>query len=157
MTLGESVVRSEAQKAARRKYEQSEKGKAAKKRHDAAYIASGGRAKTEERRSAKPLSEARKEARRRWAKRNPEFYAADRSMRRALYRNASDFDRFALIEAMKLARLRKKLSGFSWHVDHIVPVSKGGDGSFSNIQVVPAKWNRRKSNKHTKTFFNVLA
>jgi hypothetical protein len=146
-------VRSEAQKAARRKYEQSPKGKAAKKRHEASYIASGGRSATEQRRSEKPLSDARKAARLRWAKLNPEFYAADRALRRSLYRNASEIDRFALVEAMKLSRLRQKVFGFSWHVDHIIPVSKGGTSEAKNIQVVPEIWNKRKSNKHAKRFF----
>lgn len=146
-------MRNEAQKASRLKYEHSEKGKAAKQRHEAAYKASGGRAKTEERRAEKPISEARKAARLRWAKRNPEYAAANRSARRALYRNASEFDRFVLIEAMKLARLRQQIFGFSWHVDHVVPVSKGGTSEALNLQVVPAVWNQRKSNKHTKRFF----
>jgi hypothetical protein len=146
-------VRNEAQKASRRKYEQSEKGKIAKQRHETAYKESGGRALTEKRRSEKPISEARKVARLSWAKRNPEYFAANKSLRRTLYHTASDFDQFVLIEAMKLARLRRQLFDFEWHVDHVIPVSKGGTSEANNLQVVPAIWNRRKSNKHTEKFF----
>jgi 5-methylcytosine-specific restriction endonuclease McrA len=147
-------VRTEAQKEARRKYEASDKGKAAKKRHDANYVASGGRAKTEQRRAEKPISEARKEARKRWAKANRAYYTADRSFRRSLERDLSEFDRFVLLEAVSLAKLRKEEVGGNWHVDHIVPVSKGGTARADNLQVVPAVWNRQKSNLHTKRFFN---
>lgn len=147
-------MRTEAQKEARRKYEASDKGKAAKKRHDANYVASGGRAKTEQRRAEKPISEARKEARKRWAKANRAYYTADRSFRRSLERDLSEFDRFVLLEAVSLAKLRKEEVGGNWHVDHIVPVSKGGTARADNLQVVPAVWNRQKSNLHTKRFFN---
>ena len=147
-------MRTEAQKEARRKYEASDKGKAAKKRHDANYVVSGGRAKTEQRRAEKPISEARKEARKRWAKANRAYYTADRSFRRSLERDLSEFDRFVLLEAVSLAKLRKEEVGGNWHVDHIVPVSKGGTARADNLQVVPAVWNRQKSNLHTKRFFN---
>lgn len=147
-------MRTEAQKESRRKYEASEKGKAAKKRHEAAYKASGGRAKAEGRRSQKPISQARKSARMRWAKSNQEYFTANRAFRRSLERNLSELDRFVLLEAVSLAKLREKMVGGSWHVDHIIPVSKGGTNSADNLQVVPAQWNRQKSNVHTQRFFN---
>ena len=147
-------MRTEAQKESRRKYEASEKGKAAKRRHEEVYKASGGRTKVEHRRSQQPISTARKAARVKWAKSNNEYFAANRAFRRSLERNLSELDRLVLLEAVSLARLREKMVGGSWHVDHIVPVSKGGNNTFNNLQVVPAVWNRRKSNVHTQRFFN---
>jgi len=135
-------VRNEAQKLAKRKYEQSEKGKEAKKRHEAAYVASGGRAAAELRRAVKPLSEPRKNARLKYA-----------VIKRTADKNLSELDVFVLSEAISLAKLREKMLGIKWHVDHIIPVSKGGASNYANIQVVPALWNRRKSNKHTGMFF----
>lgn len=64
-----------------------------------------------------------------------------------------DFSKFVLREAVHLRKLREVSTGFKWHVDHIHPVSKGGVGAFDNIQVVPALWNRQKSNKHSERFF----
>ncbi len=46
-------------------------------------------------------------------------------------------------------RLQDKL-GIPFHVDHIVPLSKGGLHHPSNLQVVPASWNRSKHNRHTE-------
>ena len=148
-------MRTEAQKEARRRYEASDKGKAARKRHEAAYVASGGRAETEKRRAAKPLSSARKQARARWSKANKDYYSADRSFRRSLERDLSEFDKFVLLESFHVARLRESFTGEKWHVDHVVPVSKGGSSKASNLQVVPARWNRSKSNKHSLRFFAV--
>jgi hypothetical protein len=147
-------VRNEAQKASRRKYSQSEKGKAASKRHEAAYIASGGRAAAEERRKEKPISEARKQARKKWATNNKDYFSKDRAIRRSLERNLSEFDRFVLDEAFKLAKLRESVFGSKWEVDHIIPVSKGGTAVSDNIQVVPRLWNKRKSNLHTQRFYS---
>lgn len=146
-------MRTEAQKASRKRYDQSEKGKAAKKRHDATYMASGGRAVSEAKRSEQPLSEARKAARARWAKRNLVYHAASRSKRRAADRQLSVDDFWVLQEAVSLARLREQIVGGKWHVDHIIPISKGGTSSPDNLQVVPAYWNRKKSNKHSEHFF----
>jgi ribosomal protein S12 len=148
-------VRSEAQKAARRKYEQSEKGKAARKRHEAAYRASGGRAEVEKRRSNKPVSAARKAARVRWAKsaEGKAWFAENQATRRKLEKGIDGEDKFLIVEAYRLAKLRETVTGILWHVDHIIPISKGGMHTISNIQVVPAFWNRQKSNKHTEKFF----
>jgi len=46
------------------------------------------------------------------------------------------------------ARLKNKL-GIEFHVDHILPLSLGGLHHPSNLQVVPALWNRRKHNRNT--------
>lgn len=144
---------SESQKAAKQKYYSSEKGKAQKRKEDAAYVASGKRAITEAKREAKPISEARKQARKNWAERNKHYFAADRAKRRSLERSLSDFDSWVLLEAMLLSRIREQMCGGVWHVDHIVPISKGGLSTHDNLQVVPASWNRKKSNKHTERFF----
>lgn len=145
-------MRSEAQKEARRRYEVSDKGRAAKRRHEEAYKASGGRSATEARRKSVPLSDARRAAREKWAKNNQAYFTAMRSYRRTLEKELNPFEFWVLQEAVSLARLRESMVGGRWHVDHIVPVSKGGDSRPDNLQVVPAIWNRRKSNVHAKRF-----
>lgn len=35
-----------------------------------------------------------------------------------------------------------------WHVDHIMPISKGGNDTADNVRVICATCNRRKNNKH---------
>ena len=146
-------MRTEAQKAARKRYEQSEKGKAAKRRHESAYAESGGRSAAELRRSTKPVSEARKAARQRWANEHQAYFTAMRAKRRHLEKSLNQHDFWIYEEAVLLSRLREKLLGGQWHVDHIIPVSKGGASTPDNLQVVPAYWNRKKSNKHTERFF----
>jgi hypothetical protein len=138
--------------AIKRRYYSSEKGKAQKKKDDAAYIASGKRAVVESFRSKKPLSEARKKAKQKYSKANNEYFAANRARRRSLEKGLSEFDQFVLFEAFSLARLRKNMLGTNWHVDHIRPVSKGGTSEAYNLQVVPAKWNQSKGTKE-KLFF----
>jgi CRISPR/Cas system Type II protein with McrA/HNH and RuvC-like nuclease domain len=135
-------MRTERQKEQRRKYEASEKGKLAKRRHEEAYKTSGGRAKAEEKRSNKPLSEARKACKLKY-----------QLVRRSNERSLNEIDSLVLLEAIDLCKLRNIVLGGIWHVDHIAPVSKGGTSSFDNLQVVPGLWNRKKSNKHTGRFF----
>ena len=126
----------------KRKYYASEKGKVQKRKEEEAYALSGGRAESEKRRSTKPLSEARKLAKLKY-----------QLMRSSSEKQLDEFDSFVLAGAVCLCKLRTKLTGRFWHVDHIIPVSKGGTSTPDNLQVVPAFWNRKKSNKHTERFF----
>lgn len=53
-------------------------------------------------------------------------------------------------EALCLAKLRKKIFGFAWDVDHIIPLQAKnccGLHIWSNLQVIPATVNRSKGNK----------
>jgi hypothetical protein len=127
---------------AKRRYYQSEKGKVQNRKEEIAYSASGGRANSEKRRALRPLSEPRKMAKLRY-----------QLAKRVFEQNLSEIDGLVVIEAVDLAKRRKELTGYDWHVDHIIPVSKGGLTAADNLQVVPAKWNRSKSNKHTQRFW----
>jgi hypothetical protein len=129
-------------KEAKRKYYSSDRGKAQKLKDDEAYAASGGRAKADARRAEKPISTARKVAK-----------LKHQLMRRSSEKQLSEFDEFVLKEAVRLCKARTTKLGLQWHVDHIIPVSRGGTSCASNLQVVPARWNQQKSNKHSERFF----
>ena len=76
------------------------------------------------------------------------------SKRRAIVKKASTKLTFTEEQLIKQyyehsVRLKNKL-GIEFHVDHIVPLSIGGLHHPSNLQVVPARWNKRKHNRNTK-------
>jgi 5-methylcytosine-specific restriction endonuclease McrA len=79
--------------------------------------------------------------------------ALRKAKHRALEKAMTDFDKFVYKQAFHLRKQREKLFGTKWHIDHIVPVSKGGTNEYINFQVVPAKWNLDKSNYHTEKYF----
>ena len=67
----------------------------------------------------------------------------------------SEWDEFVFEEAIRLSVLREKVTGFKWHVDHIVPLNHKhacGLHVASNFQVVPASWNVKKGNRNMAVF-----
>lgn len=91
---------------------------------------------------------------RRYQKQNPHIFAKIGAKRRAakLQRTPAwltDIDRERIGNEYKLAALLTKVTGSSWHVDHIVPLQGkmvSGLHVPSNLRVLPATENIRKSN-----------
>jgi 5-methylcytosine-specific restriction endonuclease McrA len=69
--------------------------------------------------------------------------------RRAKIRNAvpDDFDRFAVLAMYRLAQKLTRLMGVEMHVDHIVPISKGGRHNICNLQILAGRLNLAKRAK----------
>lgn len=99
--------------------------------------------------------EARKKARAKWDQLNPGKTTAakaknrvERSFRVPAWLTEDDI--WMIEQAYELAALRTKMFGFAWHVDHIIPLTgKKVSGLHvpSNLRVIPAAENLRKSNK----------
>ena len=81
------------------------------------------------------------------------------AIRRALKFRATirltELDKFVINEMYSLAQLRTEQTGFLWHVDHIVPLTKGGLHKPTNLQVVPASWNQSKGNRNCDVYNRV--
>ena len=88
-----------------------------------------------------------------WRKDNPDKLVANTRRRFASKLNATPkwANDFFIKEIYHLARLRTKMLGYQWHVDHIVPLrSKQVCGLHveNNLQVIPARENLSKHNTY---------
>ena len=85
---------------------------------------------------------------RRWKELNPGQFRATQARRRARKRGAevglTVFEQAAVLAQYVIARARTMQTGIQHHVDHIIPLSKGGKHHPFNLQVLTAAENRRK-------------
>lgn len=67
---------------------------------------------------------------------------------------STEEDQWVFEEAALLAKLREKMLGGKWHVDHLYPLQGklvSGLHVMDNLQVVPASFNLRKLNRYNPT------
>ena len=90
-----------------------------------------------------------------WSQNKPKRASYQAKRRAALLQRTPSWltedDLWIIEEAYKLAALRTQILGFSWHVDHIIPLQgKHVSGLHvpTNIQVIPGSDNVRKHNSY---------
>ncbi len=81
-----------------------------------------------------------------WAT-HPECRIENRNRRRAAEGKCSIKDTKMIKAIYVMARRVSSCTGIKFDVDHIIPISRGGAHAPSNMQILPARINRRKSNK----------
>jgi hypothetical protein len=94
-----------------------------------------------------------------WKVANPDKLQAIDARRRAarLHRTPAwltEDDHWMMEQAYDIAQKRTKLFGFSWHVDHVIPLQGklvSGLHVPHNMQVIPARDNCSKANSFTTT------
>ena len=99
--------------------------------------------------------EKRVVARKKWAAANPANDLAAKAKNRQARKQRvptwlSAEDTWLMAQAYELAALRTKLFGFTWHVDHIIPLNGrtvSGLHVPTNLQVIPGVENLRKGNR----------
>lgn len=88
-----------------------------------------------------------------WQRNNPDRARVNASARRAVSEAATPSwaEKFFMEEAYALARLRTKITGIKWNVDHIVPLVSEkvcGLHAHTNLAVITAAENFRKQNHY---------
>lgn len=91
-----------------------------------------------------------------WAAANPHKRSAIEARRRAAKLQRTPVwltadDQWIIEQAYELAAIRTAVFGFSWHVDHIIPLQGKTVSGFHtplNLRVIPGVENLRKHNRH---------
>lgn len=125
-----------------------------------AEIDKKARIRTAEWRSENPNHEGIKISKKEYKKRNPGKVRSDTVKRRTLKAKRtpswmSKDDLWMIEQAYELAAIRTKIFGFSWHVDHVIPLTgKTVSGLHvpNNLQVIPWIDNVKKSNKFNELY-----
>jgi 5-methylcytosine-specific restriction endonuclease McrA len=90
---------------------------------------------------------------RKWRRENPEKSRQSNANNRANRKkaegtfSASDVSRLLLAQGKKCAECKCRLSSTEYHVDHIMPLSKGGTNWPTNLQILCASCNLQKHAK----------
>jgi 5-methylcytosine-specific restriction endonuclease McrA len=74
-----------------------------------------------------------------------EAKAKNRAKRRDAAKSLTDVQKKINRQFFLMSRRLKQCLNINWHVDHIIPISRGGLHVPSNLMVMPAKLNLRKS------------
>ena len=87
-----------------------------------------------------------------WRRANPDKVRARTARYNARKLKAIDItaDQAVIDSRQSAATYLSDVTGYDWHVDHTVPISKGGKHHEGNLQVVPQSWNNSKKNYHDK-------
>jgi len=127
-----------------------------KQRAKAWELANPDRKKEIKAKSREKFKEEYNAKNREWNKANKDKKASYEAKRRAIqlqrtpkWLNEDDF--WMMEEAYSLAKLRTQMLGIPFHVDHVIPLQGRnvcGLHTPYNLQVIPAKENLSKSNKH---------
>jgi hypothetical protein len=85
----------------------------------------------------------------RWKRRNPASVSEYRARRRVWQaRSGVAPEQVCIMRCIYKAAARvSKCVAVPFHVDHIFPISRGGAHAPHNLQIIPQKWNLKKSNK----------
>lgn len=106
-------------------------------------------------RKANPSHEGTKVAKKEYKKRNPHKVIASTAKYRAQKKHRTPSwltvdDLWLIEQAYEIASIRTKMFGFSWHVDHVIPLTGDTVSGLhvpTNLQVIPWIDNVRKANK----------